>query len=566
MRRSTISPWVGVIALFALNLGLSLYNLGSRTAPQTFWEPRYKGEGVLVDLGRVEEVGRISFFNGVIWGGTYRVEYSQDGTEWQAGPLLKPSWVFHWEHCDGPWEGRFFRIVLESPRSMLGEVGFFRSGEKSPLPIAAVELVPSTSRSSVGWENLFDEQETVQYEHSYLNGTYFDEIYHARTAYEHLYRLEPYEWTHPPLGKIIIAVGIALFGMNPWGFRIMGVLFGALLIPLFYLFARLLFPKEKYVLFVTFLFTFEFMRFVQARIATIDTYVVFFVVGGYYFLVRFFSPPQGAGRRNLSLLLFSGIFFGCGAATKWTVLYAGLGMFIFFLSSVAQEWRTDVHFRPFFWRTLVPWCVVFFILVPAGIYALSYLPYVLVPEHDYSDLFHYQGQMYGYHKNLKATHPFASPWWEWPAIIRPIWLYKGEGLPPGKVSSIVSLGNPAIWWLGAILLLALVFFPALRKGPAFPVILAGFFSQYLPWVLVPRITFIYHYYGCVPFLILLIGVFFQTLEEENPHASRWLFLYGVSAVVLFLLFYPILSGFVVSQNYVARFLQWLPSWTFYSGG
>ena len=40
---------------------------------------------------------------------------------------------------------------------------------------------------------------------------YFDEVYHARTAYELLAQREPYEWTHPHLAKEIMALGILAF-------------------------------------------------------------------------------------------------------------------------------------------------------------------------------------------------------------------------------------------------------------------------------------------------------------------------------------------------------------------
>ncbi len=54
-------------------------------------------------------------------------------------------------------------------------------------------------------ENLIDEQDTLEGEPGWFTGTYFDEIYHARTAYEHLHGIAPYETTHPPLGKLIMA-------------------------------------------------------------------------------------------------------------------------------------------------------------------------------------------------------------------------------------------------------------------------------------------------------------------------------------------------------------------------
>ena len=41
---------------------------------------------------------------------------------------------------------------------------------------------------------------------------YFDEVYHARTAFELLAEREPYEWTHPHLAKEIMALGIIALG------------------------------------------------------------------------------------------------------------------------------------------------------------------------------------------------------------------------------------------------------------------------------------------------------------------------------------------------------------------
>src|SRR5207247_1488400 len=41
---------------------------------------------------------------------------------------------------------------------------------------------------------------------------YFDEVYHARTAFELLAQRDPYEWTHPHLAKEMMALGILALG------------------------------------------------------------------------------------------------------------------------------------------------------------------------------------------------------------------------------------------------------------------------------------------------------------------------------------------------------------------
>jgi dolichyl-phosphate-mannose--protein O-mannosyl transferase len=211
---------------------------------------------------------------------------------------------------------------------------------------------------------------------------------------------------------------------------------------------------------------------------------------------------------------------------------------------------------------MFPWCVLFFIIVPLFVYCLFYVFFLPGPT-GIRDIWRHQLQMFNYHSKLEATHPFSSPWWQWPLMIRPIWLYQGKGLPPGQISSIVSLGNPAIWWGGTLVLLFSLILPLFRKEKALPFILIGFLAQYLPWVLVPRLTFIYHFYNSVPFYILLIVLFYRKIRENYPRYKPFLFGYLALAAFLFFLFYPVLSGEIVSKNYVATYLRWLPSWTFF---
>ena len=113
---------------------------------------------------------------------------------------------------------------------------------------------------------------------SFINSMYFDEIYHARTGWEFTQGLQPYENTHPPLGKDLIALGILIFGMDPFGWRIMGTLMGILMVPAMYLFGMAVFKRTRYAFITAFLFTFDFMHFVQTRIATIDSYSVLFII------------------------------------------------------------------------------------------------------------------------------------------------------------------------------------------------------------------------------------------------------------------------------------------------
>ena len=85
--------------------------------------------------------------------------------------------------------------------------------------------------------------------------------------------------------------------------------------------------------------------------------------------------------------------------------------------------------------------------------------------------------------------------------------------------------------------------------------------QLAPWVLVTRCTFAYHYFPSVPFIVLMIVYSMCKLEErENTRWRRWIYVYVGAAFVLFLLFYPVLTGIGVSDGFVRDGLKWMPGW------
>ena len=133
----------------------------------------------------------------------------------------------------------------------------------------------------------------------------------------------------------------------------------------------------------------------------------------------------------------------------------------------------------------------------------------------------YQTTMFNYHAHLEATHSFASPWYEWPFDIRPIWYFAQDNW--NGYSTISSFGNPLLWW-GCLPALAAAAYLWWKERPRWAaVVLAGFGSVYLPWVLVPRLTFIYHYFTAVPFLVVALCGVFSLLYEKGPFARRLTF-------------------------------------------
>ena len=594
-----------MIIMTVIYLTIVLVNLGSFKAPQTGWKPERLNETFVVDFGHDVTLDKILLFGGLgdAWGcfGSLELESNQNGF-FIPYSFIDMSSVFKWHYTTNKITTDKLRITTQYLRTdneddknefykaEYREMGFF-NGETQ---ITSFKI--ENQATTLGVEKLFDEQVIVPKRPTVLNGTYFDEIYFPRTALEQLEQRDIlYENTHPPLGKTLLAIGISIFGMNPFGWRIMGTLFGAALIPIMYILAKRFFKDTFWAFFCAFLMMFDFMHFTQTRLATIDSYTVFFVMLMYYYMLDYYdSKAYNRGLfKSFVPLFLCGIALGLGAATKWIALYGVFGLAILFFMSRGYECndynnmlnmqmnneniRYDFKSRLFgkwivkyFYLTCL-FCILFFIIVPASIYVLSFIPihYNEDSKNLVTTVFDSVKSMFEYHKGVVAAHPYSSNWYEWPLDIRPIFYYQGTALPDNKGSVIAGFGHPLLFWTGLIaffVILWLIVRNTLKKDRIqdgnkllwFPII--GYLSQYLPWVVAPRkVTFIYHYFSCVPFLILMIGILFRFMETKEIISRKFIKVFLALFVLLFIIYYPVLSGLEVPRMYLNA-LRILPRW------
>lgn len=648
-----------IIAIAAISLVyavIALYNLGNMYAPETETVIS-KGDTVMIDLGSEKNISEQKFFLGARQLEQERnLEFRYlDTNKNTVKTIEKESGsVFCWTTDDVDVNARYVQISTNATGESDSEFVYIK---ELCLLDNENNLIQPTNNTDDITVNLFDEQEYVTDGKSYMSGTYFDEIYHARTAYEFIHHMTVYEWTHPPLGKVMIGLGILIFGMVPFGWRIVGTVFGIFMVPAIYIFAKKLFKQSWLATVTCLLFTFDFMHYAQTRIATIDTYVTFFIILMYYFMYKYYTMSfyDTPVKKTLVPLGLSGIFFGFSVASKWTGLYAGAGLAVIFFYTLYQrynEYRMAGRnklgktngiehkyvieiFRKNTIITLV-FCVVMFIIVPMLIYTMSYIPYFQTPSgNGLKTIFENADSMYTYHSKtvVDSTHPYSSHWFEWPVMYRPIW-YFSNSLDNGLKQGISSFGNPAVWWTGIaavaymaaltiiiplkkhlyyginktvffgfyIMFFAVVMLVAYAVGSSneklvrlFPCVtlyscvfvgifgltmlyeefikqesnriplflLIAYLAGIMPWMLVVRTTYIYHYFPCVPFVVLMIGYSIKTLYD-NTNGSRKIiiasFVYAAAAVILFAMFYPVLSGAPCSPEYAEAWLKWFDSW------
>ena len=647
-----------IIAITAVYSCVAFYKLGDKVAPQTSAEILHNS--ITVDFGEEKNISKTAFFLGARNLEERRqltFTYLDSNKQTVKEDVNESGAVFVWTIREGiDANARYVTITsnaTENPtdpsdRVYLNEVCFLDTDGNVITPKNADDSEVSA---------LFDEQDYLTTEKSYMSGTYFDEIYHPRTAYEFLHGMSVYEWTHPPLGKVLMGIGISIFGMVPFGWRFIGTLFGIFMVPVVYLLARRCLKYKWLAVLSCLIFTFDFMHFTQTRLATIDTYVTFFIMLMYYYMYKyykksFYDTPLW---KTLVPLGISGIFFGFSVASKWTGLYAGAGLAVIFFMTLydrfkeykyalsAPDGETDgishkMVIETFKKNTVITlaFCCVMFIAVPFAIYAFSYIPYMATPSGEgFKTIFTNAESMLTYHGKtvVAATHPYSSHWFEWPVMYRPLW-YFSNTLENGLKQGISAMGNPLVWWAGIPAVgycLALSIIIPLKKNnyfgknksnfavaygvvfailclfagvsgmgketlarllqcvalysvvfvgifvitlmcddklkqtsartPLFLVI--GYFAGYMPWMLVLRTTYIYHYFPCVVFVVLMIGYCIKNIYDNAKNKKAVIItasVYTAVAVGMFILFYPVISGQPVSLEFAEKFLKWFSSW------
>ncbi len=686
-------------------------NLGSVTSPQTVWKAD-PGVTVIVDLGEQTPVSEIRFYGSIAEGELELYDESAfiDGffTPGETEPLATFEQdngdMYKWKGISFDTETEYLILYVASGRIAMNEIAVL-NGETL---LSAMVYDPKG-----GSEKLTDEQDKIVTDQSYLNEMYFDEIYHARTAYEivkndDLYLSKGkeaaaqdgysiYEWTHPTLGKLLIAGGIRLFGMTPFGWRFAGTFFGVLILAVLYVFAKRIFRRTDYAFITAGLFAADCMHFAQTRIATIDTYALFFTLLMFLFMGDYIAEDfeKRPYWKKLTLLGLSGLMFGLGVSSKWTCLYSGAGLavlyfgdliynlvriireqgrqanayrkykktireksepesaqiappkklpvnvfayapvlFVFvvlilhfsgfwlnaddyrysayvngaYVSRLNAEYGVDtikkVFCQPWFYGTLLiligvaiasvvvfrvvfrkrenvdlslndllmtpVWCCLFFILIPIALYAATnYCYYIKAGDQTLPDmlgtLWKEQVSMYRYHADLDATHMCQSMWYQWPLMQKSVWFYSGyptyfddAGNEIRLLSNISSTGNPAVWYVSAFgaVFAAVEWFrnPACRKDRAFLVVFVGILAGLLPWALVTRCVFLYHYFSTIPFVMLLTLLLLSYVEKKYPRTSWFKWAWLIASVILFLLMLPAVSGIPVPYGY-AKFIE-----------
>ncbi len=362
----------------------------------------------------------------------------------------------------------------------------------------------------------------------------FDEVYHAKAALSYLRDETPVEWVHPPTAKVLISIGVWVFGYDSWSWRFAPAVAGTLLAPIFFFLARCALASERAAVLATALLLCDGVYLVQSRTAMTNIFAVLFQVSAALALMR----VAFLDRLPVRGMLLLGLSLGLALSSRWTSLWA-----TGFLGLVLLASRRKRLFRP---RELALTALAF-ALMPFVVYAASYWLYPAIRPTDLTHLWNTQKAIWNYHATLDATHGYFSPWYTWPGLTRPTWYYYKQ--IADHVYGIVALGNPALWWASVPATIGAIGVGVRSRDWRLLFSGLGFCCLYVPWGLAPRtLNFSHYLFEAMPYACLSLGCFLD-LGLQDRRLRPMVCAYLLATLLLFLFFVPILTAYPIPLRY-----------------
>jgi dolichyl-phosphate-mannose--protein O-mannosyl transferase len=425
---------------------------------------------------------------------------------------------------------------------------------------------------------------------------------------------------HPPVGKWLIALGMQLGGgfESSTAWRLASAVAGTLAVLLVARIGRRLFASTALGTVAGLLMAVDGEAIVHSRTGLLDNFVMVFALAAFGALLLDREQARRRLAARTAAVLDSGAALGAGPGlgwrwwrfaaavllglcigTKWSGLYV---LAVFGLLSVAWDAtaRRSVGVRHWLpaalWRDAVPAGVVV-VLTAALTYVATWWSWFAHPGSylrqwavenpgqgvgwlppALRSLWHFHEQMWDFHTTLTAEHAYAAHPLGWIIQWRPTSFYyptSVSGLTGEEAldacgadacsQAVTSLGNPVLWWLGALALLVAVYWLVVRRDWRAGAVLAGVAAGWLPWfAYAHRTIFTFYSIAFTPWVVLAVVLVLALLVQTDDPRRRRVGLVVTSAVLTAVLavsafFYPVWTAWVVPYDFW-RLHMWLASW------
>lgn len=367
---------------------------------------------------------------------------------------------------------------------------------------------------------------------------------------------------HPLLGKVLIALGMAVAGDNPLGWRIMPLAFGTIAIGAsmraFWHASEDRFATIAFgVLLVT-----GFHLFIHARIAMLDIFMAaFLALAAWQFAAAIREPETGRWR-----LALTGIAIGLALGAKWNAvplaMAPGLAFFAARLSAGRRRLFTSRRGVPVPGVSLLE-AALWLGIVPLAVYALTFAPgyWLETPYHTSplarDGLIAFQFEMLDLQRQVIEPHSYQSNWPQWVTNTRAIWYF--YGVSDGAQRGVMLIGNPLTMLLGLPALLYCLIVGLYRGNWTKLAVFTGYAVSLGLWLIAPKpVQFYYHYVMPSVFLLAALAL---SLSDLRAAGWKWWAYGGLAAsAALFALFFPILTAGALENSMSFTNWAWIAGW------
>jgi dolichyl-phosphate-mannose-protein mannosyltransferase len=362
-------------------------------------------------------------------------------------------------------------------------------GWAGPLLVTAFAAYLRLDRLSIPRSIVFDETYYVKdafgilhygVEHNLAGGNTDAMVAHGQT---HIFSGGGEFVVHPPVGKVLIAAGEAMFGLTPFGWRFAAAVVGSLSVLLLARIARRMTRSTLLGCVAGLLLALDGLEFVMSRTALLDIFLMFWLLAAFGCLVvdrdrararltrvtESTRPPPGpadgiaagpaagaagAAAENAAARgagpwlgirwwrVLGGVCLGLACASKWDAIWYVLGFIGLCLAWDIGARRAAGFQRPAYGALVRDggWTLLSLVVVPALVYVASWSGWFASSigwDRNYAaqhgvhtpvisalySLFEYHREMLNFHINLHVHHPYQSQPWTWLVMSRPVAFY-----------------------------------------------------------------------------------------------------------------------------------------------
>lgn len=338
----------------------------------------------------------------------------------------------------------------------------------------------------------------------------------------------------PPLGKLILSLGIRAAGDNALGWRVAAAVCGALALVAIFLWTNLLLQDLQLAVIAAALTVFNNFWFVMSRIGQMDAFLIVFVT---WSLVAFTASlvMDLTVRMRRFLFCLSGVLVGLAGACKWNAIDT---LLVYILVTFVLWWiarhpmvaaRSSLSSHADKIRQIgAPFLLLGVIVAPLASYSLAFWPLCRAIHHPFTlaEFVAIHKDIWHFNSTTISNPVITLAWYKWPLNLN----------PQRALSYLVA--NPVVAWggLAAMVVCLHRFWKAVTFQEGLVFLL--FAANYLQWAVTPeKGIFYYYYYSAVMILTVTIAVALRNLPTRI-FGVRISVILLMAAAIYFLRCYP----------------------------